>query len=88
MMAERKVENIVRTRWCEILEIDQADQDDHFFQSGGNSLLAVRLTAALREDLGVRIPVATLFEMDTLVGYSKGVTALVSATALPADAEL
>lgn len=86
-MAEPKVGDVVRKRWCEILEIEQVGLDDHFFQSGGNSLLAVRLTTALREDLGVRIPVATLFELDTLAGYAEEVTALVSAAAVPADAQ-
>lgn len=46
--------------WVEILGDDSPSSD--FFEAGGNSLAAVRLTAALREDLGVEVPVRLIFE--------------------------
>jgi acyl carrier protein len=78
-MSESHVSEIVHKRWCEVLEIPQAAAQDSFFLSGGHSLLAVRLTNALRGDLGVRIPVSALFEADTLDRYVDRVEDLVKA---------
>ncbi|MFI6900732.1 phosphopantetheine-binding protein [Nonomuraea sp. NPDC050394] len=78
-MIESQVAEIVRKRWCEVLETPQVAQDDDFFLSGGHSLLAVRLTAALREDLAVRIPVSVLFESKTLECYAGRVAGFVLA---------
>jgi acyl carrier protein len=69
-MSEIDVIETVRLRWCEVLDTDGARDQDDFFLSGGNSLLAVRLTGALREDLGVRIPIAAVFETRELGGYT------------------
>jgi acyl carrier protein len=78
-MSESDLFEIVRKRWCEVLEIPRVAAQDSFFLSGGHSLLAVRVTNALRGDLGVRIPVAELFEADTLQRYVDRVQDLVKA---------
>jgi acyl carrier protein len=78
-MTDAHVAEIVRKRWLEVLEIPKAAGDDDFFLSGGHSLLAVRLTTALREDLGVRIPVSAIFQTRRLDGYAERVAGLVSA---------
>jgi acyl carrier protein len=78
-MTEWQIADVIRKRWCEVLRVEQADAEDRFFESGGNSLLAVRLTSALREDLDIRIPVAYLFETNTLTSYVTRVATLVNA---------
>ncbi|WP_245663124.1 non-ribosomal peptide synthetase [Nocardia inohanensis] len=40
--------------------------DSDFFALGGNSLMATRLAARLGSDLGVRVPVAAIFEAPTV----------------------
>jgi len=39
---------------------------ENFFEIGGNSLLAVRMMAHIRQEVGRELPLATLFEMPTI----------------------
>jgi len=45
----------------ELLELDRVGADDDFFALGGHSMLATRLTAAIRDRLGVLVPLQHLF---------------------------
>ncbi|GAA3755692.1 amino acid adenylation domain-containing protein [Salinactinospora qingdaonensis] len=49
----------VRTAWTEVLGQPPASDDAHFFESGGDSILAMRLVAALRR-AGVALDVRVL----------------------------
>ncbi|MFI1916417.1 amino acid adenylation domain-containing protein [Nocardia sp. NPDC020380] len=44
--------------------------EDNFFEIGGNSLLATRLTAALHAEFGVELPVRAIFEVPTVAGVA------------------
>lgn len=59
---EQKLERI----WCEVLSRARVGRNDHFFDLGGNSLLALRLTAAIRRELSVELPLVQLFAAPTL----------------------
>jgi acyl carrier protein len=48
--------------WCELLGVDSVAPKDHFFEMGGNSLLATNLANLIEDELGVRP------EMGELVG--------------------
>jgi acyl transferase domain-containing protein len=52
--------------WHEILGVPVEGPGDDFFELGGDSLLAVRLTARLREQLGVSLGVDTIFDQSTV----------------------
>lgn len=54
----------------EILGCDIANREDHFFELGGNSLLAMRVVARLRAALGWMVPVRLVFEQPTVAGLA------------------
>nr|APD72095.1 non-ribosomal peptide synthetase 3 [Streptomyces sp.] len=52
--------------WTEILGIAEVGVHDNFFDVGGHSLLAVRLSAAIREEWDVEIPISELLRQGTI----------------------
>ncbi|WP_018220886.1 non-ribosomal peptide synthetase [Salinispora pacifica] len=56
-----------------------AGRGTHFFRSGGNSILAIRLIAALQQEFGVVLPVRAVFEGPTVAELAMAVEDLVRA---------
>ncbi|NEP63671.1 MAG: amino acid adenylation domain-containing protein, partial [Symploca sp. SIO2G7] len=52
--------------WSEILNIPTLGVQDNFFDLGGHSLLAVRLMARIEKQLGIHLPLTTLFTEPTI----------------------
>ncbi len=61
-----EMERRVAAVWRELLGLDQVGIHDNFFDSGGHSLLAVRVCSRLKRDLGREIPLVALFEHPTV----------------------
>jgi amino acid adenylation domain-containing protein len=65
--AERRLAEI----WSEVLEVEEIGVHDNFFALGGHSLMAVRLFSEIERRLGVRIPLAALFQTATIAGLAE-----------------
>jgi thioesterase domain-containing protein/acyl carrier protein len=52
--------------WSSLLNIKKIGIHDDFFEIGGHSMVAVALVVKIEKELGVRIPLATLFDRSTI----------------------
>jgi thioesterase domain-containing protein/acyl carrier protein len=52
--------------WKEVLGVQEIGIDDNFFDIGGHSLLAARLTAQIQNATGRRLPVSAIFRAPTI----------------------
>ncbi|WP_323855991.1 non-ribosomal peptide synthetase [Xenorhabdus koppenhoeferi] len=52
--------------WQDVLGLERIGTEDNFFRIGGNSLMAIKLTAAMRNQLGVDIPLNILFSYKSI----------------------
>jgi amino acid adenylation domain-containing protein len=57
------LEDYLAELWQECLGIPQLQRDRDFFDLGGTSLQAARMTALLSQRLGVRVPTALVFDL-------------------------
>jgi amino acid adenylation domain-containing protein len=73
------VESRLAGIWAEVLDAERVGVTDDFFDAGGNSLLALRLSARIREAYGVDYPVRLVFENPTVRQAARRVEALLRA---------
>ncbi|HEX4218457.1 MAG TPA: amino acid adenylation domain-containing protein, partial [Acidimicrobiales bacterium] len=63
-------ERAVGRLWARVLESDDVMADDDFFDAGGDSLLALRLLAMVRDATGVDLPLDSVFADRTVTALS------------------
>lgn len=63
-------EERLATIWAELLGLERVGRNDNFFESGGHSLLAIRLASILKTRLGRNVALATLFAAPTLAAQA------------------
>ncbi|MFF7166811.1 amino acid adenylation domain-containing protein, partial [Streptomyces sp. NPDC008086] len=66
-------EHVLLALFSEVLRTPHIGVHDNFFDMGGHSLLATRLISRIRTELGVDIPIATLFEAPDVSGLARRV---------------
>jgi amino acid adenylation domain-containing protein len=59
-------EQAIAEIWREVLRLDRVGRDDDFFALGGHSILATQVLSRVRRELGVDLPLRTLFEAPTV----------------------
>jgi thioesterase domain-containing protein/acyl carrier protein len=65
-LLEGDLEQSLLRWWKELLGIDEVGLDDDFFDLGGHSLIGVQLFNNVKEEFGIDLSLATLFEARTV----------------------
>ncbi len=63
-------ERALATIWADVLGVDGGRHHDDFFDLGGESILAARVLARVRDDLGVRLSVRDVFGARTVAALA------------------
>ncbi|QUS58939.1 non-ribosomal peptide synthetase [Pseudovibrio brasiliensis] len=63
---ETPLEEELARIWAEVLQLDGVGIRDNFFEIGGHSLRATRITARMQDALGVEVPLRIFFERPTI----------------------
>lgn len=64
------MQQLVARIWAEVLHVDEIGPEGDFFALGGTSLSATRMLGRLRDALGQRVPVRTLFDRRVLADFA------------------
>ncbi|MCF5725671.1 condensation domain-containing protein, partial [Pseudomonas syringae] len=62
--------------WQAVLQVEQAGLNDHFFERGGHSLLATQVVSRVRHELKLEVPLRSVFEHPTLMGFAQACESL------------
>jgi amino acid adenylation domain-containing protein len=59
--------------WRELLKLEAVGREQNFFELGGHSLLVLQMTARIRRNLEVELPVRSVFEAPTIASLAREV---------------
>jgi hypothetical protein len=75
------MEELLAEVWCQVLGLEAVDRRGDFFSLGGHSLLATRVVSRLRAEIGLDLPLRTLFQRPRLHDLAEAVEELLLAEA-------
>jgi amino acid adenylation domain-containing protein len=70
------IETTLADMWQNLLGIEKAGIHDNFFELGGHSLLAAQMLTRIRDTFHIELPLRTLFEVNTIEGLAKIISAM------------
>jgi amino acid adenylation domain-containing protein len=65
-----KIEKEISACWANLLQLDQVGTEDHFFELGGNSLLALKTVTFLKQSHQYDLPITKLYQNPTIRGIA------------------
>lgn len=66
-----EVEQALAVIWQDLLGVDRVGVDDNFFETGGHSLLMIRLQVRMQEAFGTQVAMMDLFRSPTIRALAK-----------------
>jgi hypothetical protein len=69
-------EQAVADVWAEMLGVPQVGRNDRWFDIGGDSLMAARMTRQLADLFNVPLPVSLIYEEDRLASFATDIEAV------------
>ncbi|MBD2252591.1 non-ribosomal peptide synthetase [Nostoc parmelioides] len=69
-------ETIIANILADVLRLERVGVDENFFELGGNSLSAIRVTSRLREAFQLDLPLHSVFEKPTIAGLAERIMIL------------
>ena len=78
-------EQVLAQTWKSVLKVERVGRDDHFFQLGGDSILAARVPVAIKDALGIELEMIAFFETPLLREMAKAIDDAVQPTGAPGD---
>lgn len=67
------IEAAIRAAWVYAVGVSPGEDDD-FFQSGGDSLLAVNFIGTINRELDVKVPLVSIFDTPVYADFVRVVT--------------
>ncbi len=71
VLPRNPLEELLAEIWQDVLKIGEIGIEDHFFELGGQSLLAMQVTARLNAALGRDLPMEVLFRYPTIAALAE-----------------
>src|SRR5262249_13794149 len=65
------MEEMVARIWAEALRVERVGVHDNFFDLGGHSLMATSMISRVRSEIGIGMPLQSVFEAPTLEAFAE-----------------
>ncbi|MGE5340431.1 MAG: condensation domain-containing protein, partial [Candidatus Omnitrophota bacterium] len=70
VLPQTEIEKSIAGAWQDVLKLDTVGIYDNFFDIGGNSIKIIQVSARLKQQLGMNIPINKMFHYPTIHGLA------------------